>query len=111
MGNLPVKSKYWSEVEGRRVVQAWRRSGETVTAFARRHGLRAKRVEYWRGRLAGAGDARPRPERVAFVPATVVAADELVAVIRAPNGVTIELAHATPSQIAAVAAAVAGASS
>lgn len=109
MGNLPNKSSYWSEAEGRRVVEAWRRSGETATAFARRHGLRAKRLVYWSERLAAAEET----PRVSFVPAAVVAPDEpaLAATIHVPGGVTIEFARATPDQIAAVAAAVARSSS
>jgi hypothetical protein len=39
--------------------------------------------------------------------AAVVALDEIAAVIRAPNGVAIEIASATPAQIAAIAAALA----
>jgi hypothetical protein len=109
MGNLPKKSSYWSEAEGRRVVEAWRRSGETATAFARRHGLRAKRLVYWSERLAAAEEA----PRVSSVPAAVISTDEavLAAAIHVPGGVTIELARATPAQIAAVAAAVARSSS
>lgn len=109
MGNFPDKSSYWSEAEGRRVVEAWQRSGETATAFARRQGLRAKRLVYWNKRLAATEEA----PRVSFVPAAVVASDEpaLAAAIHLPGGVTIELARATPDQIAAVAAAVARLSS
>jgi hypothetical protein len=33
------------------VIDAWRESGETVAAFARREGLVAHRVYWWRGRL------------------------------------------------------------
>jgi transposase-like protein len=46
-------SRPWSEDEARRVIDAWRESGETVAAFARREGLIAQRVYWWRGRLAG----------------------------------------------------------
>jgi hypothetical protein len=109
MGNLPDKSSYWSKAEGRCVVEAWRRSGETATAFARRHGLRAKRIVYWSERVA----ARAETPRVSFVQAAVVTADEpvIAVAIHVPGGVTIELARATPDQIAAVAAAVARSSS
>jgi transposase-like protein len=46
-------SRPWSEDEARRVIDAWRESGETVAAFARREGLVAHRVYWWRGRLGG----------------------------------------------------------
>jgi transposase-like protein len=105
MRKFPELSSYWSEDEGRRVVEAWQRSGENATAFARRHGLRAKRLVYWSKRLALA-TSMPAPT-VSFVPAAVVAADEVAAIIRAPGGIAIELASASPEQIAAVAHALA----
>lgn len=104
MRKLPDLSNYWSEDEGRRVVEAWRESGENATAFARRHGLRAKRLVYWSNRLEA--NASVRAATVSFVPAAV-ASDEVVAVIRAPGGISVELASATPAQIAAVATALA----
>lgn len=85
------------------MVEAWRRSGESATAFAHRHGLRAKRLVYWSKRLAARGPGRS----VSFVPAAVVGLEETAAVIRTPGGIAIELASATPAQIAAVASALA----
>jgi hypothetical protein len=101
MLKFPDPSSYWREDEGRRVVEAWRRSGENATAFARRHGLSAKRLMYWSKRLATSSST----PTVTFVPASVVAPEEVAAVIRAPGGIAIELANATPTQIAAVASA------
>lgn len=103
MGKFRELSSYWSEDEGRRVVEAWQRSGESAKAFARRHGLHPKRLVYWSKRLA----TSTRSATVSFVPAAVVAPDEVAAVIRAPSGIAIELASATPLQIAAVAHALA----
>lgn len=97
MRNFPEPSSYWSEDEGRRVVEAWQRSGETAVAFSRRHGLQARRLVYWSKRLAN-----PSPQRLSFVPA-VVASDEVAAIIRAPGGIAIELASASSAQIAAIA--------
>ena len=40
--------RYWREAEARVVVGAWRRSGESLSAFARRyrvHGTRITRVD------------------------------------------------------------------
>ena len=99
---LPRSSKYWSEADGRAVIEAWRRSGESRSAFARRQGLQTKRLKYWAGRLSRAdGPSRT----LALVPATVVG-PELCAVIRAGE-VTIELSSATPEQVAAIAQALA----
>jgi hypothetical protein len=102
MGSLPTSSKYWSEAEGRAVVDAWRRSGETAPAFARRHGLQTKRIKYWSERLSR---GEREPPTLSLVPATVMAPD-LVAVIRVGD-VAIELASATPEQVAAIAHALA----
>jgi hypothetical protein len=100
MGSLPTLSKYWSEAEGRAVVDAWRRSGESAPEFARRHGLRAKRLKYWSKRLSR---AEREARTLSLVPATVVAPD-VVAVIRVGD-MTIELSSARPDQIAAIAQA------
>ena len=103
MRGFPDPTSYWSEREGRRAVEGWRRSGEPIAVFARRRGIRAKRLKWWSKRLAAVAPSTT----VWFVPAAVVALDEIAAVIRAPNGVAIEIASATPAQIAAIAAALA----
>ena len=68
--------------------------------FARRHGWQSKRIKYWAGRLSRV--TQPAPT-LGLVPATVAGA-EFAAVIRAGE-VTIELASATPEQVAAIAQA------
>lgn len=59
--------RYWSATEARVVVQAWRRSGERLSAFARRYGLKPWRVSRWAKRL----EASP-VEDVPFHPVRVV---------------------------------------
>ena len=49
----------WTEDEARRVIEAWKASGVTVPAFARKVGLAVDRVYRWRERL-GAAPAEPR---------------------------------------------------
>jgi transposase-like protein len=44
-------SQRWTEEDARQVMAAWKRSGETVAAFARREGLCTQRVYWWRDRL------------------------------------------------------------
>ena len=73
------------------MIESWRRSGEPVPVFARRHGLQSKRIKYWAGRLSRADEP---PSTLALVPATVLGA-ELSAVIRAGE-VTIELSSMSP---------------
>jgi hypothetical protein len=58
---------YWREAEARHVVEAWQRSGESLTRFAARLGLDRRRVSRWAARLAPPGDA------VHFVPVRVAA--------------------------------------
>jgi transposase-like protein len=99
---LPTSSNYWSEADGRAVIEAWQRSGEPAAVFARRHGVQSKRIKYWSRRLAR---AKAPASALALVPATVSGA-EVAAVIRVGD-VTIELSSATPEQVAAIAYALA----
>src|SRR2546422_11706682 len=46
-----VMNRYWRAAEGERVLEAWGRSGESGTAFARRYGLSVRRLLRWRDRL------------------------------------------------------------
>ena len=62
-------SRYWREAEARVVVAAWRQSGETLTAFARRRGVHPRRLARWARRLEG-----KRGEPVRFHPVQLVAA-------------------------------------
>jgi transposase-like protein len=60
-------SARWSAEEAREVITVWERSGESMTSFARRHGLSPQRLGWWRQRLAPSST-------VTLVPATVRAA-------------------------------------
>lgn len=57
---------YWRQAEARRIVEAWRESGELVSEFARRHGVDPKRVSRWASRLR-----RSTPTPVHFHPVRV----------------------------------------
>lgn len=46
-----AKKVYWDEDDGRRVVEAWRESGLSQAAFARRSGIGAQRLRYWKHRV------------------------------------------------------------
>ena len=41
----------WRADDARVVVEAWLRSGESVTEFAGRHGLRGERISRWASRI------------------------------------------------------------
>lgn len=57
---------YWREADARVAVDAWERSGQSVSAFARRHGLQRQRLSRWASRLK----ASERP--VGFHPVRLV---------------------------------------
>jgi hypothetical protein len=63
---LVAEQRYWREGHARVVVEAWRSSGETLSAFARRHGVERRRLARWVSRLeeTGAGALRFHPVRV-----------------------------------------------
>ena len=70
----------WTEEDGRRVLDAWGKSGKTGAEFARRLGVVPQRLFWWRRRLgyeAGEGGAAPKvvrgatAGRVELVPVTV----------------------------------------
>lgn len=46
---------YWREADARIVVEAWRNSGEGLSAFARRQRVERKRLARWVRRLERAG--------------------------------------------------------
>ena len=59
-----VLSRYWRTADAAQVVEAWRRSGASGTAFARQHGLNVRRLLRWRERLAQAEAPVFHPVRV-----------------------------------------------
>lgn len=93
---IPDPFAVWTPDEARAIFDEWHRSGESIAAFARRHGVSATRLYWWRRRLEDESVARP-----AFVPASIVSTDAMVTV-RLAGDVTIEVAHATPSWVAAM---------
>lgn len=100
---MPDRSDAWSSDDARRIFEAWQRSGESLAAFARRHGYSAARLYWWRRRLASA----PAPVELttlSLVPATVTDETTSTITIRLPNGIAVEATGATPAWIAAVVA-------
>jgi hypothetical protein len=56
---------YWRESHARVIVEAWDASGETMAAFAARHGVEARRLGRWVRRLRGEAEGvRFHPVRV-----------------------------------------------
>lgn len=82
-----LRGKRWTPAEARTVLAAQEASGETVAGFARRHGLLAQRLSWWRSRL---GEWREE---------STAAAQMLVpAVVRASGGDGATAAGRTPDR-------------
>lgn len=97
---LPDLLAEWTEDDARRVLDEWRRSGQSIAGFARERHMSAPRLYWWRKRLPKNLVAAPM---MSLVPAKIVARSETTAiVIRLPSGVAIEMANPSPNWIAAL---------
>lgn len=101
---LPDHDDTWTPDDARRVLDEWQRTGTTLAEFARRQGLSAARLYWWRRRLN-----RPTPTALALVPAMVTARSvpptgRVTEVTVRVGDVAIEVAAATPSWVAALVA-------
>ena len=93
-----AKQRVWSEAEGKRIVAAWRQSGESRAAFAHRYGIPVHRLYYRittttdaRGAVTERGPVPFHPVRV--LPARVDADNAApieIRMIRVPRGVAPE---------------------
>lgn len=90
-----VAEVIWTAREARRVLSAWRKSGMSVNAFARRNGLTPQRVLWWRKRLGEWGAAEPAADAAGVVPAVVagqVVTSGASVVFRVGGSVVVEVA-------------------
>src|SRR5437868_3463728 len=90
---------YWYAEDARVIVEAWRRSGVTVTEFATRHGLSARRLSRWSKRLEPTrrptASRRPlRQRRMRFLPVRLIedGVGSRALTGRGPSGAGIEIA-------------------
>jgi hypothetical protein len=100
----------WTAAEARRVLKAWRASGLSLAAFARKRGLCAERVRWWHKRLA---DGRGHGEEIVrLVPAVVTGLPPQSATtavtVRAHGDVVVEIADVNAVPPAWVSALVSG---
>ena len=100
---LPDHDDTWTPDDARRVLDEWQRTGATIAEFARRQGLSAARLYWWRRRLP-----RLTSTALTLVPAMVTAAPapatHATDVTVRVGDVAIEVAAATPSWVAALVA-------
>ena len=56
--------RHWKRDEAEQALADWAQSGESLTAFARRHQLGLHRLQWWRTQLAQAPAAEPESVRL-----------------------------------------------
>ena len=90
------------------LVERWRESGQTLSAFARTQGVTRDKLVYWRRRLRTAprgGKRRGRREGITFAPVEVTSASVASPAVEVsfPGGVRLAFGSgATPELVAAV---------
>ncbi len=68
-----LQERRWTAADARVILEAQARSGMSLSAFARRHGLSDKRIYSWRKQLSTMPESKPSPE-VSFAPVVVTGA-------------------------------------
>ncbi len=96
---IPDPADAWTDDDARRILDEWRRSGDSIAAFARKHGVAAPRLYWWRKKL---GAAARTASALSLVPATIITDGGAALTIRLPGEIAIELASASPSWVAAM---------
>jgi transposase-like protein len=69
-------SRRWSAARAREVLAEAKQSGESLSAYAQRHGIDPQRLYTWRRKLEAVKGADSSPSKAAFVPVRV-ASDEV----------------------------------
>jgi transposase-like protein len=105
---LPDPADSWTDDDARVALDEWRRSGESIAAFARKHGVAAPRLYWWKKKLrapmaASSARSKPTTPMLSLVPASILLAGAALT-IRLPGEVSIEVANASPSWVAAIVA-------
>ena len=93
--SLPDPDTTWTDDDARAVLAAWRRTAQPLGTFARKNGMVANRLYWWRKRLSEPARA------VEFVPAVVTGDAEVAVVVRIAS-ITIEIAKASPRAVAEI---------
>jgi hypothetical protein len=79
-----ARKAYWREAEARRIIGAWRSSGESMQAFGRRFGFRAERLSRWVKRLEPVDQDRREAPSIPFLPVEVRVGDRAERPVAAP---------------------------
>ena len=96
-----MASANWTEAHAKQLLDACVKSGLSVAEFARREGIRTKRLEYWRKRLRSTSKTSDVRGASSFAPAVVKQAPRVFlargasVVIGTKSGATIEIVDAS----------------
>jgi hypothetical protein len=97
-----LTNRHWNAATARRILAAWRRSGQSLVAFARERGIGAQRLYWWRKRLdPKAQEAGTPATSLAFIPAAVAGTGPAARIaLRFRGGVEVEAtgADAVPAE-------------
>jgi transposase-like protein len=83
----------WSDSDGKRIADAWRRSGQSRAAFGRRYGIAVHRLYFWVAKFGGKSVAAPPRKGVRFHPVRVTGDDSLsresieIRLVKVPRGI------------------------
>jgi transposase-like protein len=100
---FPDPASTWTDDDARTVLEEWRRSGDSIATFARRHSVSAWRLYSWRKKLRTMAKPRAAPT-LSLVPASIVAVSGATLTLQLPGDVSIDVANASPSWVAALVA-------
>lgn len=100
---FPDLTGTWTDDDARTVLEAWRRSGDSIASFARRHSVSAWRLYSWRKKLGTAAKPRAAPT-LSLVPASIVTVSGATLTLRLPDEISIDVANASPSWVATLVA-------
>jgi transposase-like protein len=84
--------RHWKREDAQRALADWAQSGESLTAFARRHELGSHRLQWWRVQLAQAKAVEP--ESVRLLPVVPRQAPLIALTAGASSAVTVTVGAA-----------------
>ena len=100
---IPDPTGTWTDDDARTILEEWRRSGDSIAAFARKHSVSAWRLYSWRKKLRTPAKRREAPA-VSLVPASIVAVSGAALTLRLPGEMSIDVANVSPSWVATLVA-------
>jgi transposase-like protein len=100
---FPDPAGTWTDDDAQALLDEWRRSGDSIAAFARSHGVPAWRLYSWRKKLPTTAKPRTGPT-LSLVLASIVAVSGATLTLRLSGEVSIDVANASPSWVATLVA-------